>query len=189
MDKGATSKDKKKATRCRGIILFEDEASFWLDGTLHQTWARVGKQPRVDTYGQRKTAHVFAALSLDEARFYYRFSAVFNGHTFFEFLKQLVARAGGRKIFLIIDNAPYHWLKEDGKEWLKNNSKLIELHRLPPYSPELNPVEGVWKITRKTTTHNRFFNTTAERDSALRGTFARFQQHPGLLLNQVRRFQ
>ncbi|RPI96957.1 MAG: hypothetical protein EHM32_02400 [Spirochaetales bacterium] len=84
---------------------------------------------------------------------------------------------------------PYHWLKEDGKDWLKKNSKLIELHRLPPYSPELNPIEGVWKITRKTTTHNRFFNTTAERDAALRKTFTRFQQHPVILLNQVRRFQ
>ena len=132
---------------------------------------------------------MFAALSLDEARFYYRFAPVFNGHTFLEFLKQLVARAGGRKVFLIIDNAPYHWLKEDGKEWLKKNAKHIELHRLPPYSPELNPVEGVWKITRKTTTHNRFFNTTAERDAALRKTFIRFQQNPGILLNQIKRFQ
>jgi hypothetical protein len=36
--------------------MFGDEASFWLDGTLHRTWARVGKQPRVDTFGERKTA-------------------------------------------------------------------------------------------------------------------------------------
>ena len=189
MDKGTTSKDKKKATRCRGVVLFEDEASFWLDGTLHQTWAPIGKQPRVDTYGQRKTAHVFAAISLGEAHFYYRFAPVFNGHTFLDFLKQLVSRYGGRKIFLVIDNAPYHWLQEDGKVWLKQNQNQIELHRLPPYSPELNPVEGVWKITRKVTTHNRFFDTTKERDAALRKTFTRFQQRPGILLNQVKRFQ
>lgn len=41
--------------------MFEDEASFWLDGILHQTWARIGVQPHVDTYGMRKTAHVFRA--------------------------------------------------------------------------------------------------------------------------------
>jgi hypothetical protein len=33
--------------------MFGDEASFWLDGSLHRTWARVGVQPQVDTYGQR----------------------------------------------------------------------------------------------------------------------------------------
>ena len=58
--------------------MFEDEASFWLDGTLHQTWARVGVQPRVDTYGARKTAHVFGAVSLGEAAFAYEFVDVFT---------------------------------------------------------------------------------------------------------------
>ena len=42
-------------------MVFEDEASFWVDGTLHQTWSRVGVQPRVATRGERKTAHVFGA--------------------------------------------------------------------------------------------------------------------------------
>ena len=56
--------------------MYEDEASFWLDGTLHQTWARVGVQPRVDTFGMRKTAHLFGALSLDlRPRFQYQFAA------------------------------------------------------------------------------------------------------------------
>ena len=45
--------------------MFEDEAIFWLDGALYQTWAPVGKQPRVDTFEQRKTAHVFEAISLE----------------------------------------------------------------------------------------------------------------------------
>jgi hypothetical protein len=52
-------------------VIFEDEASFWLDGTLHQTWSRIGNQPRVDTYGLRKTAHVFGAVTLDQADFTY----------------------------------------------------------------------------------------------------------------------
>ena len=82
----------KKARRCCGIVMFEDEASFWLDGTLHQTWARVGVQPRVATYGARKTADVFGAVSLDEVAFAYEFADVFNGDTFWIFIKRLVAR-------------------------------------------------------------------------------------------------
>jgi transposase len=169
--------------------MFEDEASFWLDGTLHRTWARIGVQPRVDTYGQRKTAHVFGAVSLDEAAFAYQFADVFNGETFFGFLKRLVGRFAPRKIFLIIDNAPYHWLDEDGKKWLAGHRHQIELHRLPAYSPEFNPMEPIWKKTRKRTTHNRFYATTNERDTALRRTFADFQRRPQLIDVDVARYR
>lgn len=123
--------------------MFGDEASFWLDGTLHQTWAKIGVQPRVDTFGMRKTAHVFGAISLEaRPRFHYDFAPVFNGRTF----------------------------------------------RLPPYSPELNPIEGVWKQTKKRTTHNTFYRTTDERDAALRSTFNDFRKLPSTIARQVARF-
>ena len=169
--------------------MFEDEASFWLDGTLYRTWARIGVQPRVDTYGQRKTAHIFGAVSLDRADFAYQFVDVFNGETFWGFLRRLVRRFAPRKVFLIIDNAPYHWLSDTGKEWLKKNSDKIQLHRLPAYSPEFNPMEPVWKETRKRTTHNRFYSTTHERDGALRKTFNDFQRRPQLIEAHVARFR
>ena len=136
--------------------MFEDEASFWLDGTLHQTWSRVGVQPRVDTYGQRKTAHVFGAVSLDEAAFAYAFADVFNGTTFYQFLLRLVRRFSPRKLVLVIDNAPSHWLDDEGKAWLSRSRRKIELFRLPAYSPEFNPMEPIWKATRKRTTHGDF---------------------------------
>jgi putative transposase len=156
---------------------------------LHRTWSRVGVQPRVDTYGLRKTAHIFGAVSLDEARFTYQFAPVFNGGTFHEFLRLLVRRYPGRKVFLIIDNAPCHRLDEAGKAWLRDNRHRIELHRLPPYSPEFMPMEGVWKATRKMTTHNRFFVTTDQRDMKLRRTFTQFQQTPSLISAHVQRFK
>jgi len=186
---GPPARDKKKVAACRGILAFEDEASFWLDGTLHQTWSRKGVQPRVDTYGLRKTAHVFGAISVEEKpHFTYQFSDVFNGHTFHQFLEHLTAQHRGRKVFLIIDNGPCHWLDDAGKAWLAQNGDKIELHRLPPYSPEFNPMEGVWKTTKRVTTHNRFFRTTQERDDALRATFAQFRAHPATIAGQVARY-
>ena len=168
--------------------MFGDEASFWLDGSLHRTWARVGAQPHVDTFGLRKTAHVFGALSLEnKPKFKYMFAEVFNGETFFMFLQQLVCRSR-RKIFLIIDNGPCHNLTECGRAWLAENRHRIELFRLPPYSPNLNPIEGAWKETKKKTTHNRFFRTTDERDAALTLTFEVFAINPNLLAGQVARF-
>lgn len=189
MAQEAAARDQKKAARCRGVVVFEDEASFWQDGSLHRTWSRVGVQPRVDTYGLRKTAHVFGAISLDRAKFTFLFADVFNGHTFAEFLRLLVRRYKGRKVFLIIDNAPCHHLDDDGKQWLRANRHLIELHRLPPYSPEFMAMEGVWKTTRKFTTHNTFFATPDQRDAKLAATFATFQRRPALIAAHVARFQ
>jgi transposase len=168
--------------------MFGDEASFWLDGSLHRTWAPVGVQPHVDTFGLRKTAHVFGALSLEvKPRFRYTFADVFNGTTFLDFLRQLV-HYSRRKIFLIIDNGPCHNLKPEGKQWLRDNHHRIALFRLPPYSPNLNPIEGAWKETKKRTTHNRFFRDTFERDMALCATFDMFVTRPSLLAGQVARF-
>jgi len=168
--------------------MFGDEASFWLDGSLHRTWARVGVQPQVDTYGQRKTAHIFGAVSLHKTpRFHYMFASVFNGDTFLAFLKQLVSQSR-RKLFLILDNGPCHNLTRDGKAWLGRNQHRIELYRLPPYSPNLNPIEGAWKETKKRTTHNRFSRTVEERDDALDLTFRTFQSMPALLAGHLARF-
>jgi transposase len=137
----------------------------------------------------RKTAHVFGVVTLEQRpRFVYQFAPVFNAITFLAFLKELVRRCPRRKTFLIIDNAPCHNLDETGKLWLAKHRHRIELHRLPPYSPEFNPIEGVWKVTKKRTTHNRFYRTTDERDTALCATFDMFRSRPSLIANHVARF-
>lgn len=78
----------------------------------------------------------------------------------------------------------------NGKAWLDANQHRIRLCRLPPYSPELNrPIEGIWKTTRKKTTHNRYFATAKDRDSALVTTFVSFQRDPSLIDGHVRGFR
>ena len=188
MAAGQAAGDKKNATAQRGVILFEDEASFQLDPTLHRTWARVGQQPRVPTRGERKTAHVYGTIALQDASFTYQFVDVFNGKTFLGFLQALLRRYR-RKVFLIIDNGPCHNLGAEGRAWLASHAHRIELHRLPPYSPEFNAIEGVWKTTRRTTTHNRYFESPAERDAALRTTFEHFKRQPSLIEGHVLRFR
>lgn len=128
-------------------------------------------------------------MALADADFTYWFAPVFNGVTFWSFLKRLVAKYAPRKVFLIIDNAPSHNLPPEGKRWLAENRNKIELSRLPPYSPEFNPMEPVWKTTRKLTTHDRFYASTNERDAALRKTFTKFQRRPQLIVAHVARFQ
>ena len=71
---------------------------------------------------------------------------------------------------------------------LRVHRHRLELFRLPPYSPEFNPIEGVWNVTKKMTTHNRFYRTTDERDAALCSTFGTFLAQPKLIANHVARF-
>jgi transposase len=65
-------------------------------------------------------------------------------------------RRRGRRIVAILDNAKYHHARIL-QPWLKKNRKALNLLFLPPYSPDLNPIERVWKLTRRLATHNRFF--------------------------------
>jgi transposase len=146
-------------------------------------------QPRVDTFGMRKTAHVFGAVSIElRPYFVYQFAPVFNGSTFLDFLKELTRRCPRRKVFLIIDNGPCHQLDAAGQRWLHEHRHRVELFRLPSYSPELNGIEGVWKVTKKTTTHNRFYRTVEERDAALVTTFETFKAYPDMIAAHVERF-
>ena len=59
---------------------------------------------------------------------------------------------------MIIDNAGYHKKKELWPYFAENKRRL-RLLWLPPYSPDLNPIERVWRLTRRHVTHNRYFES------------------------------
>ena len=60
------------------------------------------------------------------------------------------------RILAISDNAPYHRSKLH-LEWRGRQAPQFGLDFLPPYSPDLNPIERVWKLTRRLCLHNRYF--------------------------------
>src|SRR5215471_5418227 len=62
----------RAAKRRRGLILFEDEASFAQRGSLSYTWARRGQQPEVPTSGKRKGYKVFGAIEYFSGRLFYQ---------------------------------------------------------------------------------------------------------------------
>jgi len=57
---------------------------------------------------------------------------------------------------VVLDNARWHHARYL-KLWLSKHRHILKLVFLPPYSPELNTVERVWKLTRTLCTHNRYF--------------------------------
>ena len=56
--------------------------------------------------------------------------------------------------------------------FLRQHRRVLRLFFLPPYSPQLNPIERVWKLTRRLATHNRYFATLGELLSAVQERFA-----------------
>jgi transposase len=59
-------------------------------------------------------------------------------------------------VVIIIDNAKYHHALLH-KTWREEAMPRFRLDFLPPYSPDLNPIERVWKVTRRLCLHNVYF--------------------------------
>ncbi|MDR1685799.1 MAG: transposase [Desulfovibrio sp.] len=59
--------------------------------------------------------------------------------------------------------------------------KKFALEFMPPYSPELNPIERVWKFTRRKGTHNRYFPSLKETIAAAEEVFAPWQHGSDVL--------
>ena len=72
----------------------------------------------------------------------------------------------GRRVVVITDNAKYHHARLH-RQWREEHATEFVLDYLPPYSPELNPIERVWKLTRRLCLHNRYFHQLSDVVQAL----------------------
>jgi len=66
--------------------------------------------------------------------------------------------------------------------------RWLEVHQLPPYSPELNPTERLWQHTRKNGTHNRFFGGLDALLATVTRVFGEMQSHPQLIRSYLAPF-
>lgn len=137
-----------------------DEVHFQQHGSRCRMWvAPEIKDPVLMHEPTRKKIGYFGAVRLRDGKFVYRREpGKFNAESFGKFLKQLrkASCQSGKKVAVIIDNARYHHATLL-KEYLENCSDRFNLVFLPPYSPDLNPIERVWKLTRRCCTHNKYF--------------------------------
>ena len=117
------------------------------------------KDPIALHYPTRKSVGYFGAMRLRDGKLLYkRETNSFNAETYWRFMKKLrqISSHAGRRVLVLADNARYHHAKLHA-EWRKKCSNKFAHLFLPPYSPELNPIERVWKLTRRMATHNRYF--------------------------------
>ena len=139
-----------------------DEVHFQQYGSRCRMWVPPEiADPVLLHHPTRRSVGYFGAVRLRDGKLVFRRETErFNAQTFFEFLLTLkrVVKRGRRPAYVILDNAKYHHAIFH-KEWREDNVKTLRLDFLPPYSPELNPIERVWKLTRRLCLHNRYFES------------------------------
>jgi len=132
-----------EAKAAGGSVFFCDEAGVRTDFHSGTTWAAVGQTPVVRGTGNRQSLNMISAVS-PRGKLHFSFlEGNTNAGNFIEYLKKLMHDIPG-KIFLIVDGHSAHTAKVT-RQFVADNPDRIKLFYLPPYSPELNPDEWVWK--------------------------------------------
>jgi len=134
---------KERADREGAKIYFADEAYSRTDHHAGTTWALVGRTPVAKHIGAREGIGMISAISVRGEIHWMVYAEPMNSTLFTDYLSYLIDDVEG-KIFLVADRAKYHTSHETAL-WLMDHKDRIELFFLPPYSPDLNPDEWVWK--------------------------------------------
>jgi transposase len=146
------------AGRKNAVIMFGDEASFPMWGSLSYTWCRKGCQPTVKTSGKRKGYKVFGLIRYHDGKFYASgIEGRFNSSSYVEFLKGVLAK-NRRHVILVQDGAPYHASRQT-RDFFESEKERLTVFRLPSYSPDYNPIEKLWKKIKEKHIHLHYFPT------------------------------
>lgn len=142
-------------------VWFQDEARIGQQGTLTRVWAERGSRPRAVRQTEYQWAYVFGAVDPLSGKSSALISPTVNTKLMSDHLKMICEEAGqGTHVVLVLDGAGWH----------KANALVVPTNMtllfLPPYSPELMPMERVWAWMRQHDLSNRVFVDEAAIDKA-----------------------
>jgi transposase len=196
LEDGAVAGDKKKATRQRAWIFFEDESGFSQQPSIRRTWAPRGQTPVLKARGNHwSRTSVAAALGFrwdgGRSRLLARSKPdSYNTESLMAFLKDLKRFVRGQRVILIWDHLPAH-RSNVMKRFLFKQRDWLQIEWLPGYAPDLNPAEGVWNNIKGREMANfcpdymneavRAFRRGLRRVSHSRRLRSAFLSHTGLL--------
>ena len=164
-----------------GVVLWLDEMGIRSDAAAGRSWAPIGQTPVIKRTGKRFRVNMLSAISNAGLLRFRLFAGSFNGPVFIDFLGRLLRDCGGRKVHLIVDGHPVHRAKLVGA-WVAGHAERIELHFLPGYSPELNPVELLNHDVKANAAGRRRPRSAGELRQELHGYLRRRQRQPEVLV-------
>ena len=145
-----------EAKRRGFTIVVQDKSIFLRTGTNgRKLWSRVGDLVTVSRHGRRDKTIVYGTLAEDGTRLMRQYGR-FDGPTFVRYLKEVRQEYG--RLIILLDNASYHRYKVVN-EFVKSTCGEIKLAYLPPYTPQLNPIEIQWRVLKEMLA-GRYFEST-----------------------------
>lgn len=154
----------------------EDEPIEFGDG-VHPTmatkvsygWIRTGACKPILTTASRTRLNLMGSISLETMEVTIGAHETIDSEAMEKHFRQLREKyPRAPKIHLILDQGPYN-KSEKTKEAAKKHG--IILHHLPPYSPNLNPIERLWKVMNEYTRNNQFFESAKQFRQAIMDFF------------------
>lgn len=143
----------REAGRGRVRVMWMDEARIGQQGTLTNTWAPRGSRPTAVKQTRYEWVYLYAAVEPATGFSSALVAPHVNTGTMNAFLRVLSSEVDpGDVVVLIMDQAGWHKAKA-----LEVPANIVILY-LPPYSPELNPVERLWAYLRSHYLSNRAYD-------------------------------
>ena len=134
-------------------IFFMDEASFGRISEPSYCWCPAGVRPTVPSQRVREYVYVYGAVDPVNGDSFFIITPKCNTAWTSEFLKALSNEYPNDFILICTDRASWH----RSKQLIVPDS--MHIHFLPPYTPEMNPIEQIWIETRKDGFKNTLFNS------------------------------
>jgi transposase len=133
-------------------VMFQDEARFGRISDTRRCWCPAPTRPLCRSMVTQEYTYAYAAASPDGI-----FDSLILPHVNSDcmqiFLDEVAARHRNERIIMVLDGAGWH---TSGLLTVPQNMRLVSL---PPYAPELNPVEHIWDDLREKAFHNRVFES------------------------------
>jgi len=137
-------------------ILFQDESMIRDYQAIQKTWFLRGKQRIIPTYGKHQGVKLLGTLNYETGEIFCVEEEKYDAQVFLSFLEQVLMHYPTGKIIMILDNSRIHHAKRFQTFLLAHQDRL-QFVFLPPYSPQLNLIEGLWKWLKEAVINNVFF--------------------------------
>jgi transposase len=134
-------------------LLFQDEARFGRISDIRRCWCPKPLRPMCQAMVTQEYTYAYAAVCVSDGDLDTLILPHVNGQCMQIFLDEIAARHPDERLVMVLDGAGWH---QSESLQLPANLRLL---RLPPYSPELNPVEHLWDELREKAFHNRVFES------------------------------
>ncbi|MCL1948223.1 MAG: IS630 family transposase [Turicibacter sp.] len=129
---------------------------------LQRGWFLKGKQHKVPKYGKHEGEKLIGALDYETGKVVCTIEEQVTAVEFLAFLKDLILnKFNGKKLVIVLDNSKVHHARLL-EEFLEENTDVLTLMFLPPYSPDLNIIEGLWGWMKSEVINNRFFGNIVQ---------------------------